>query len=38
MAIVQEPTAYTSDTYSVITRSAHSTSDTNIVGLPNFAP
>ena len=24
--------------YSVITRSAHSTSDTKIVGLPNFAP
>jgi hypothetical protein len=34
MAVSQMGKSY----YSVITWSAHSISDTNIVGLPNFAP
>ena len=34
----QEDHSSPPENYSVITRSAHSTSDTKIVGLPNFAP
>lgn len=32
------PVSFQKKSYSVITWSAHSISDTNIVGLPNFAP